>query len=281
MLRHLSFRTLICGLCLLPLGCKENHPARLGGEGADRHLGTRIRVLSYNIRIGRGMDNKVDLNRTAEVIRRLNPDLVALQEVDQKTDRSAGVDEAAELGKLTGMQAFFCKALDLPGGEYGEAILSRLAVETTQCHPLPHSDNREPRSALEVRVRVPGLDGGQSQTLRFIGTHLDHLDDPTDRILQTQSIAGFLGTDDTLPVVLAGDFNDLPGSRALAALGGNWLDTTMAAPEPTWPSDKPNIRIDYIFARPANRWRLISAEVIEEPVASDHRPVLAVLELLP
>lgn len=285
MLMRLFLRIVVLWSCVSLAGCAANRLSDHGGKAVDRVQGTQLRVLSYNIRIGRGMDNVADLKRTAEVIRRLNPDLVALQEVDMKTNRSSGVDQAAELGKLTGMQAFFCKALDLPGGQYGEAVLSRLPVEDTTCYPLPNSKDRESRSALEVRVRLSGegtgTDGPRCRTICFIGTHLDHLKDPTDRIRQTAALAHLATPGDAVPVILAGDFNDQPGTAALVSLGGNWLDTTMADPRPTFPSDKPDIRIDYVFARPVNRWRLISASVIEEPIASDHRPVLAVLELLP
>ncbi|MCY2995293.1 MAG: hypothetical protein NTY19_46640 [Planctomycetota bacterium] len=85
----------------------------------------RIRVLTYNIQHGEGTDGKIDLARTAAVIKRLTPDLAALQEVDKATTRSRGVDQAAELGKLTGMHVAFGKAMDFAGGRYGEAILSR------------------------------------------------------------------------------------------------------------------------------------------------------------
>jgi len=84
-----------------------------------------------------------------------------------------------------------------------------------------------------------------------------------------------------MPTIMAGDLNAEPGSPPLAALGPGWLDTTPTAPQPSFPSDKPKIRIDFIFARPASEWRVVSAEVVNEPGASDHRPVLAVLELLP
>jgi endonuclease/exonuclease/phosphatase family metal-dependent hydrolase len=73
----------------------------------------QVRVLSYNIHHGAGTDGELDLPRIANVIRRLKPDLVALQEVDKKTQRSRGVDQAAELGRLTGMHAVFGKAIML------------------------------------------------------------------------------------------------------------------------------------------------------------------------
>ena len=100
----------------------------------------RVRVLTYNIHHGEGTDGKIDLARTGEAIKRVTPDLVALQEVDKATARSRGVDQAAELGKLTGMHAAFGKAMDFARGQYGEAILSRYPLTEVQVHSLPFTE---------------------------------------------------------------------------------------------------------------------------------------------
>src|SRR5688500_8381796 len=76
----------------------------------------RRRVLSYNIHHGEGTDRKFDLERLAKIIRAAEPDVVALQEVDRKTRRASGVDQAAELGKLTDMHVEFGNAMNYSGG---------------------------------------------------------------------------------------------------------------------------------------------------------------------
>ena len=78
-----------------------------------------LRVLSYNLHHGEGDDGKLDLPRLAAVITASGADLVALQEVDQKTTRTGGVDQAAELARLTGLRFRYGKALDYQGGAYG------------------------------------------------------------------------------------------------------------------------------------------------------------------
>jgi hypothetical protein len=83
-----------------------------------------LRVVSYNIQHGAGMDRKLDLERTADVLRRLEPDLVALQEVDENCRRSKGVDQAAELGRLLGMEHRFGEFMDYDGGRSGLAVFS-------------------------------------------------------------------------------------------------------------------------------------------------------------
>jgi len=236
----------------------------------------RLRVLSYNIHHGRGSDGRIDLERIAGVIRAADPDLVALQEVDDRTTRSGGIDQRSEIGRLTGLHAVFGKAMDYAGGGYGVAVLSRWPIESSATHALPFTEPHEPRCALEVCVALP--DG--SGTIRFFGTHLDHTADPADRIRQAQAIADLVARGSEEPVVLAGDLNDLPGSETLAVFGEPWLDATAGDPAPTWPADAPRKKIDYVLAAPADRWRFVSAEVIDERAASDHRPLLVVLELL-
>ena len=85
---------------------------------------TTLRVMSYNIKHGYGMDGKIDFERIAAVIRKQNPDVVTLQEVDKAVSRSGGIDTAQHLGQLLGMTHHFAKFMDYQGGEYGLAGLS-------------------------------------------------------------------------------------------------------------------------------------------------------------
>ena len=108
----------------------------------------RIRVLTYNIHHGEGTDGRIVLPRIAQLIRRLKPDLVALQEVDNKTRRTGQVDQASELARLTGMRVVFGRAKNHRGGQYGNVVLSRWPILATQNHPLPKDTGSEPRTAV-------------------------------------------------------------------------------------------------------------------------------------
>ena len=79
---------------------------------APEHEPQVVRVMTYNIHHGEGSDGRFDLQRLAQIIRDADPDLVALQEVDRNTARSGGVDQIAELSRLTGMHSAFGKALE-------------------------------------------------------------------------------------------------------------------------------------------------------------------------
>src|SRR5687768_15481548 len=102
----------VCWTCCALIGCSPQQPAARGASDVDRPPPLRLRVLTYNIHHGEGVDGRLDLERIARVITAEEPDLVALQEVDVKTRRTGGVDQAAELARLTGMHFAFGKAID-------------------------------------------------------------------------------------------------------------------------------------------------------------------------
>jgi len=234
-----------------------------------------IRVLTFNIYHGATMNGDFDLDYIARVIDRTKPDFVALQEVDFMTRRARGYDIATELGWRLKMASVFGRAMGYDGGEYGEAVLSRYSFLSTRSVPLPFTDGREPRAALEVITVLPSGD-----TIAFIGTHLDHVADDTDRILQVEQInEEFAGM--RHPVILAGDLNAVPGSVPIGILEGMWGSAyDREDPAATYPSGNPVKKIDYVMFRPAGRWRVISSEVIQDSVASDHCAYFVILELL-
>lgn len=236
--------------------------------------GSIWRVVSYNIHHGAGVDGKLDLARIAAVIKAQNPDLVALQEVDDRTRRTDGVDQTARIAALAGLPHYrFGKAMNHDGGGYGEAVLSRHPIIKTKNLILPASPEHEPRAALAVWIDRGG------EVVVFIGTHLDHTDDPTDRIAQVNTINEHWRDQTFYPQLLAGDLNAEPDDQPLQRLGGLWTDASAVTPAPTYPAGKPTVRIDYVLYRPADRWRVIESRVIDEQIASDHRPLLTVLEL--
>lgn len=237
----------------------------------------RVRVLSYNIHYGQGNDGKYDLERLAEVIKASQPDLVGLQEVDVGVERSGRVHQARRLGELTGMQVRYGPTQHYQGGLYGNAVLTKLPILDVHIQPLPYTEATPelltyPRGAIAVTVRDPS-----GNPLRFISTHFQH-NLPEDRLAQAKAINRLFAGDDT-PTILAGDMNALPDAPPIAELLSQWSNATDEPPAPTAPSKDPRSRIDYIFYRPAHAFRLVEASVVDEPMASDHRPVLAVLEL--
>ncbi|SIO56686.1 Metal-dependent hydrolase, endonuclease/exonuclease/phosphatase family [Singulisphaera sp. GP187] len=236
---------------------------------------TRIRILSYNIHHGEGTDQKVDLERLARVILSVKPDVVALQEVDRGVKRTNKVDEPAELGRLTGMRPIFERNIIFEGGDYGNAILSGLPVTSHKNIPLPSHYVGEQRGALVAELTAP--DG--RTPFRFIATHLDYRGNDGERRDSVKRLEEVAREAPDRPTLLVGDLNSLPDSEVLTQFEVNWKRST-STPLPTFPSDKPTRQIDYVLFRPASRWKVVENWVLDEPVASDHRPLLVVLELV-
>lgn len=237
---------------------------------------SQIRVLSYNIHHGEGGDRRVDLARIAAVIREAKPDLVALQEVDKGVARTGRVDQPAQLAELTGLTVAFEKNIDYQGGEYGNAVLSRLPIVAQRNHALPKSQPGEQRGMLEVRVQAAG-----GREVVLLATHFDYRPDDTERIGSAALVRELLAGRPDAPLILAGDLNDLPDSRVLADLRQVLTDCVSAAGDPatwTYPADRPERRIDYILHN-ARGLRCLETRVLAEPIASDHRPVLSVFAL--
>jgi endonuclease/exonuclease/phosphatase family metal-dependent hydrolase len=256
---RLHVSALLLGALLFPAGAPALQP---GGE---------IRVLTYNIKHGRGNDNIVDLDRTASVIRTQKPDIVGLQEVDDRAERSGRIAEAAHLGKLLDLNPAFGRFMAYQGGAYGMAILSRFAIEATEEVRLP--EGNEPRIALSARLRLP--DG---QLLTVVNVHFDWVQDDGFRFAQGEALTKYLNGLKTAYVLL-GDFNDVPESRTLALFKSRAGEAVKSESNRfTFSSTEPSKEIDYIFFSPATAWRAQEVRVIDERVASDHRPVLAVLQ---
>jgi endonuclease/exonuclease/phosphatase family metal-dependent hydrolase len=240
--------------------------------GAHPGVPRSLRVLTYNIHHGEGMDGEFDLPRQAAVIASTAPDLVALQEVDQGTARAGGVNQLTELGRLLGMHAVFGKTMDFQGGEYGVGVLSRTPIVRADHHLLPGPSDREPRIALTVYVAI----GEHGPLLQFTSTHLDPGRDPVHRMAQATYLNELLAGEAHGPSILAGDMNCRAEIDVMQILGERWTDVVMDR-EATG-LGRVQRRLDYVIARPPGRWRTIDSKVVDATMASDHRPVLAVLE---
>ncbi|MGE5293336.1 MAG: endonuclease/exonuclease/phosphatase family protein, partial [Solirubrobacterales bacterium] len=232
------------------------------GDSIKRGSPQTLRVLTYNIHHGEGTDKQFDYERLAAVIKNLKPGIVALQEVDCGTERASGVDQAKIVAKLCRMRYAFGQAMPHQGGQYGEAILSRFPIEKTIVHPLPYQLDREPRAAVEVVIRPTG-----TGPISFVGTHLCHQSEEL-RTLQARRLSQLFPSDKGSPTILAGDFNARPGSEPMNVLLDNgWIDAVA-----------PHSVIDYVLVRRCDPWTVKEVTIVEEPIVSDHSPVLVVLQ---
>jgi len=219
-----------------------------------------LRVLSYNVRNCRGLDdyNSLNVARTARAISNQAPDVVALQELDRKAKRSTGRDVLQELAAATGMTGTYGEAIPFQGGSYGVGILSKNKPLRSYHLPLPGKE--EARTLLVCEF----------DTFVFFCTHLSLTAE------SRQASAEIINREQakfSKPVLLAGDFNAEPDSAVVQEFEKSWKRVSPLLP--TFPADKPDRTIDYIFVSGNTAVQTSESRVVNEPVASDHRPVFS------
>ena len=230
--------------------------------------------MSYNIHVGVGMDQKLDLERIAGVINKEHPDLVALQEVDRGVRRTQGIDEIAELARLTKLNYAFAHNIDYQGGEYGVAILSKFPIDKIEHVKFENRREAERRGLLRIEVTFAG------RTINFVTTHLDY-QYADGRLFETEqllrALEGKVG-----PIIIAGDFNDEESGDSYKLMRTKfqdaWIESKTKETGLSYPADRPSKRIDYVFYRGSDGWRVKKAWTVHS-LASDHLPVIAALEL--
>ncbi|RPE14315.1 hypothetical protein EGT74_03180 [Chitinophaga lutea] len=238
----------------------------------------QVKVMTFNIYGARASSGApADLAVLAKIINDEKPDLVALQEVDVFTSRTgATVHQARELAALTGMEWYFTKAIDLGGGEYGDAVLSKLPIKESRRYALPVAPNisGEFRSVAMIKVNKEGKD------FYFASTHLDHLQQEDSRLLQAQELKKIAGALD-LPLIMGGDLNAVPESQTMGVMRSFMNLGCLQQCPLTFPSDKPTRTIDYILTAPTGKFTVTFYNAItgyhagKQVYASDHRPVVA------
>jgi len=242
----------------------------LPDPGAGRQAADTVRILAYNTHHGEGLDGVLDLERIGRLIEATGADLVALQEIDRLVERTGFIDQPDEYGEHAGLAPLFGEFMPYQGGQYGMALLSGLPVLEWANHRLP--DGAEPRTALTARVRLPNT----GRELVFSGIHFYRTAE--ERMAQARTLNDILAEEEGA-VVLAGDFNSLPGSPVMEYLAADFEIIQKRGPVFTFPADDPAREIDFFLVRPDAGIEVLEHRVLDERVASDHRPIFMVLEI--
>lgn len=226
-----------------------------------------LKVMSYNIQ-GHAASRRSDhLPKLAEVIAAAAPDVVGLQEVHCRT-KASPIDQAEQLASLTGLNLVFGRSCAMDGGDYGNAMLTRGKITSSQIFALPGSG--EPRSLLRADIELAGTD------FTFFVTHLAAWGRLL-RVARLKQIAelGDITARGPLPHILVGDFNVAPGAEEMRLLlTHGHLRPCGEAREATFPMTRQ--RLDYVFCDP--RWEVAGSEVIRRG-PSDHWPVIVDFKL--
>lgn len=249
----------------------------------------QLRVATYNIGKNEVADDVSDFSALNAAIKKIDADIIAVAEIDNKTARSKKIDQLKTIAESNGLHYAFGKALDFDGGEYGLGILSKHEIAHYQVINLPSGD-AEQRIVLLAQVSCPGFD---SPVIMMV-THLDWQKDPTIRVMQARHILdvsiGDVASDfkdiASSVKILAGDFNSTRNEQPVKELEFFWnIVNSEGTDLRSWPAVNPAIDIDHIFTFKGQKWNVKKLNVPHDDqsfiwsAASDHLPVIADLEL--
>ena len=226
-----------------------------------------VRLMSYNIRNAKGLDNITDYDRIANIIKSAAPDIIGIQELDSVTGRSNNVDVLDVLSRETLMYSTYAASITYDGGKYGVGILSKEKPIRVIKVPLPCRN--EPRMLLIVELK----------DYYFGNTHFSLNEE--DRMKAVDIIKGELKKlDANKPFFLVGDINSTPESEVVKSLLSDFR-SLVPNNQFTIPADNPISCIDYILGyNGVSGWSLLTDKgVIAEKVGSDHRPLFADIRL--
>lgn len=233
---------LFATLCILLASCSDNY-----------------RVMSYNVHHCRGVDNKIDYARISEIITRVSPDFVALQELDSATARNNGNVCIDELAAASGMHATYASAIKFGGGSYGIGLLSREKPLSSRVVPLVSKGEARRLLIVEFEKYVACC------------THFPLKGD--DRLASAQILCDALQGCEK-PLFLVGDMNcsvETPEQQLLA----RYFTVLNNPADATYPSVSPEECIDYVYAF-SNGYKYesrTSVVMFADSIASDHLPL--------
>ena len=222
-----------------------------------------LKLMSYNIKNANGMHDVCNFQRIANVINNASPDVVAIQEVDSMTNRSGQKYVLGEIAERTQMHGYFAPAIDYDGGKYGIGLLTKQLPLRLQTLPLPGREEARTLILAEFADYI------------YCCTHMSLTEE--DRMKSLELVKAFTSSS-TKPLFLAGDMNAEPESGFIKELQKDFQ--ILSNPKQhTFPAPDPKETIDYIatLKQNAKGFAVISAKVINEPMASDHRPILVEL----
>ena len=252
-MKHFSILFTLFALCVL-------------SSCGPRQIHTRL--MCYNVHNCVGLDGELSVERIAGVINNAEVEAVALQELDSMTTRYPGHDMLSEVAALTGMHATYAPTIDYRGGKYGIGMLTREKPISYRQVPLPCRS--EPRALLIVEL----------EDYYYCCTHLSLHEE--DRITSVAIIIDELSKLDK-PAIIAGDFNALPNSFPMMALGRKFHIFEKSGTPYTFPANEPKREIDYValYTGGGATAEVVEHRVLSAPVESDHAPMVAEVVITP
>lgn len=226
-----------------------------------------LRVLTWNVHGCVGRARRFDPHGVVAELHRLAPDIAALQEVDARQHRAAGIDTFALLRAATGGAFAEARTIRTPRGDYGHVLASRWPLDHVERIDLSYR-GREPRLAISAQVRHPERD------IRVVAAHLGL--GGRERTFQIRVLLEHLGREPRGPALVLGDFNEWrQGGLATRSLCPPF---EIAAALPSFPARRPLFALDRIWCRRPLDPHASRVDLTARAF-SDHLPVLAEIGL--
>ena len=242
----------------------------------------KLTAMTYNIQSGRNLRRELDTAFAAEIIRSVQPDFVTLNEVRCRTQDVGDVNQADDVARQCGYYPLFGRAIDYDGGEYGNALLTRLPLKAHEVVHIPDPVSRDGddvqrhqgQGFYEHRIILRAVLEAEGRSLTVLCSHfgLNH----SEQVNAVQTALEIAQKEEN-PVLLMGDFNLPPDAPELVPLLERFADT--CAEEKgilTWPADEPRVKIDYILY--AGGLKCLGVRSMAT-TNSDHRPLIAQFEV--
>ena len=218
------------------------------------------------------INRRIDFSLMANTINDLNADIVALNEMFDNSHLEEFDHQTEKISKLTTLPYFFfAKAINDPAGEYGNGILSRYPIKSAESIIIPDPSPKQVEGGYyETRCLLKAhLENGLTVLVTHFGLNPDEQENAVKTVMEHLQDE---------KCILMGDFNVTPDDKVLLPIREKMKDTGDLFKEEklSFPSDKPEIKIDYVFVSPDIE--VVSAD-IPSIVASDHRPHIAEIKL--
>ena len=235
-----------------------------------------LKIMSYNIRHGNGLDNIQDLSRSAKIIESEAPDLCGLQEIDDFCLRSHSIGQTDYLAKKTSMAGTFSKFMDFDKGAYGMSTLSTKPIVSTKILKLPDA-KYEPRTSIINEVQIT-----KGYTILFANVHFDWVkgnEGSSNRLNQAKALVKYLNKSE-LACVVVGDFNCTPESATMQYFYSEGFIFVDKGHDKFSYQGEHQLEIDHLLFRDSREVQFEKKNVLllKQPIVSDHRPLIVELE---
>ena len=234
-----------------------------------------LRIVSYNFQHGLQVADGKQIDSLIAMIKRLRPDILALQEVDSNCASTGNVDMMKKLAGLTGMNYCFGRTDKRDSGATGNGILTKFPISSVKNTLLPHRPLIElaPRCALECMIAIDS-----THNFKFVTTELDTQRASPDRIMQADKLYEIY-FEEKHPFILAGSLNVDTTGTSLHMLQQMGMSPDKDSNAPTFPADSAIHKYDYILFSKKAQWNNRRYRVVKNVRYSNHLPVLCVINL--